>query len=148
MLITEFHESLESVLRKQFECSPVPGEQVQVQTPLLFPDGDMVDVFVLEQDGRLVVTDYGDTLSWLSSQFWEPGFTDAEMRIAKEVCRSLGVEFNRGQLEINADSLADAADAVLSVAQAAVRISDRCYIHRMPARLFPSDDAAANDAAR
>ena len=139
MVIAEFQESLASELRKQFECSPVPDGQVQVQTPLLFPDGDMVDVFVFEREGRLVVTDGGDTLDWLSGQFWEPGFTDAERRIAKEVCRSLGVELNQGQLEIKADSLTDAADAVLSLAQASVRIADRCYIHRRPDRLFPSD---------
>ena len=36
-----------------FECTPAPQEGVRVRTPLMYPDGGMVDVFVLEQSGML-----------------------------------------------------------------------------------------------
>ena len=36
-----------------FVCSPAPQEGVRVRTPLLYPDGGVVDVFVLERNGPL-----------------------------------------------------------------------------------------------
>ncbi len=36
-------------LPPRFECSPAPQEGVRVRTPLMYPDGGIVDVFVLER---------------------------------------------------------------------------------------------------
>ena len=142
MIAANLADSLADDLAGMFELEAVSETKLRVQTPLRFPDGDTVDVFVLEEDGRLWVTDYGDTFDWLSSQCWESGLTDAERRIVKRVCLSFGVEFNHGQLEQAVKSADKLADEILSVAQAAVRIADRCYIHRIPQRLFPSDGGA------
>ena len=43
-----------------FECTPAAREGVRVRTPLMYPDGGMVDVFVLEQSGRYSITDFGE----------------------------------------------------------------------------------------
>ena len=42
-----------------FECTPAPQEGVRVRTPLMYPDGGIVDVFVLEQSGRYSLTTSG-----------------------------------------------------------------------------------------
>ena len=36
-----------------FSCSPAPEEGVRVRTPLMYPDGGVVDVFVLQRQRRL-----------------------------------------------------------------------------------------------
>lgn len=140
MIAANLIDSLAGDLAGMFELEPFSETKLRVQTPLRFSDGDLVDVFVLEEDGRLWVTDYGDTLGWLDGHFWESGFTDVEMRIVKGVCRSFGVEFNEGHLEKAVKSADRLALEILSLAQASVRISDRCYIRRRPMRLFPSQD--------
>lgn len=140
MLAANLADTLAHDLGGTFEFEPFSETKLRVQTPLRFSDGDTVDVFVLEEDGRLWVTDYGDTLGWLDGHFWESGFTDVEMRIVKGVCVSFGVEFKDGYLEKAVKSADQLADEIMSLAQAAVRISDRCYIRRRPSRLFPSQD--------
>ena len=50
-------------LPPRFECSPAPQEGVRVRTPLMYPDGDIVDVFVLKRDSGYIVTDFGDALA-------------------------------------------------------------------------------------
>ena len=139
MLAANLADTLAHDLGGMFEFEPFSETKLRVQTPLRFPDGDLVDVFVLEEDGRLWVTDYGDTFDWLDSQCWESGLTDAERRIVQRVCLSFGVEFNHGQLEQAVKSADKLADEILTLAQASARIADRCYIHRRPDRLFPSD---------
>ena len=51
-----------------FVCSPAPQEGVRVRTPMLYPDGGVVDVFVLDSKGSYIVTDFGDALGWLGLQ--------------------------------------------------------------------------------
>lgn len=140
MIAANLIDSLAGDLAGMFELEPFSETKLRVQTPLRFPDGDTVDVFVLEEEGRLFVTDYGDTFDWLDSQFWEDGLADAEVRIVKGVCVSFGVEFKHGQLEKAVKSADKLADEILALAQASVRISDRCYIRRRPTRLFPPQD--------
>ena len=41
--------SLGKSLPALFECTPAPRDGVRVHTPLMYPDGGMVDVFVVEQ---------------------------------------------------------------------------------------------------
>ena len=58
-------ERLSTSLPPLFECAPAPREGVRVRTPLLFPDGGVIDVFVLERGGASsrntgYLTDFGD----------------------------------------------------------------------------------------
>ena len=56
------------MLPSRFECSLAPQKGVRVRTPLMYPDGGIVDVFVLERGNGYIVTDFGDALGWLSMQ--------------------------------------------------------------------------------
>jgi hypothetical protein len=40
------------------------GGEMRVATPLLYPDGDVIDVWVHEAQGGYEVTDYGETAGW------------------------------------------------------------------------------------
>ncbi len=53
-------ESLPSL----FEFLPGVSEGFKVRTPFLYPDGGLVDVFVLECEEGFTVTDFGDALGW------------------------------------------------------------------------------------
>ena len=55
-------DAISRALPALFECTPAPVEGIRVRTPMMYPDGSIVDVFVLERDGGYTVTDL-ETLS-------------------------------------------------------------------------------------
>ena len=55
-----------------FECSPAPQGAVRIRTPMMYPDGTIIDVFVLREENGYLLTDYGETLGWLRMQSPNP----------------------------------------------------------------------------
>lgn len=117
-------------LPTHFECTPAPREGVRVRTPLMYPDGGMVDVFVSEQSGSYSVTDFGETLGWLRMQSVSTRQSPKQNRMVEYTCQTLGVELHRGQLMLRAAAADGLGEAVLRLAQAAVRVSDLWFTLR------------------
>lgn len=107
-----------------FECTPAPHEGVRVRTPLMYPDGGMVDVFVLERNGRYDIIDFGEALGSLRMQSVSTRRSPKQNRMVEDTCQTLGVELRRGQLMLRSDEADGLGEAVLRLAQAAVRVSD------------------------
>ena len=82
-------------LSETFECRR-QGRYVRVRTPLLYPDGGVVDVFVRERDGHIAVTDLGEALGWLRQQTLDGKRSPKQQRLLQDVCLTLGVELFRG----------------------------------------------------
>ena len=115
-------------LPPRFECSPAPQEGVRVRTPLTYPDGGIVDVFVLDRDNGYIVTDFGDALGWLRMQSVNTQPSLQQNLMIKEICRSLGIEFYSGQLVLRSSVNDTLEETVLRVAQAVVCVSE-CSSH-------------------
>ena len=107
-----------------YDCAPAPRDGVRVRTPMLYPDGGVVDIFVLEREGAYTLTDFGETLGWLRMQTVNPRRTPRQQRLIDDVCRTLGVKLSRGQLVLRSASAAELGESVTRLAQAAVRVSD------------------------
>ena len=122
--------SLGKSLPALFECTPAPREGVRVRTPLMYPDGGMVDVFVVEQSGCCYVTDFGETLSWLRMQSTSARRSPKQTRLVEDTCQTLGVKLHRGQLVLRTNGADGLGEAVLRLAQAAVRVSDLWFTFR------------------
>lgn len=113
-----------------FVCSPAPQEGVRVRTPMLYPDGGVVDVFVLDRGNRYIVTDYGDALGWLGSQLISRRLSPKQLFLVEDVCQTLRIQLFHRQLvirEIKGEAL---GESVLRVAQAVVRVSDLWFTVR------------------
>ena len=106
-----------------FECSPAPQEGVRVRTPLMYPDGGIVDVFVLERDDGYMVTDFGDALGWLHMQSESMQQSQEQRLMIEDLCRTLGIELHSGQLVLRSDSDDTLEKTVLRVAQAVASVS-------------------------
>ena len=126
----ELSLSLGKSLPALFECTPAPREGVRVRTPLMYPDGGMVDVFVVEQSGCCYVTDFGETLGWLRMQSASARRSPKQTRMVEDTCQTLGVKLHRGQLMLRANVADGLGEAVLRLAQAAVRVSDLWFTFR------------------
>ena len=115
-------------LPSRFECSPAPQEGVRVRTPLMYPDGGIVDVFVLKRGNGYIVTDFGDALGWLRMQSVNAQPSLQQNLMIKEICQTLGIELYSGQLVLRSGIDDTLEKAVLRVAQAVVRVSE-CSSH-------------------
>jgi len=124
-----------------FECSSAPRQGIRVRTSFMYPDGGIIDVFVLERAGSVEVTDWGEALGWLRMQSSGGHLTAKQKRLVEDVCLTLGVECFRGQLicRVHND---DIAAAVLKVAQAALRVADLWFTMRTRAIETVADEVA------
>ncbi len=130
MNVNELCFSIGRSLPPLFVCSPSPQEGVRVRTPLLYPDGGVVDVFVLEYDRGYTVTDFGDALGWLGLQSVSRYRSPKQQALLQDVCQTLRIEMIQDQLvlhEVTKDAL---GESVLRVAQAVVRVSDLWFTFR------------------
>ena len=126
----ELCASVGRTLPPLFVCSPAPHEGVRVRTPLLYPDGGVVDVFVLQRGAGYTVTDFGDALGWLGLQSISRRRTRRQEILVQDVCQTLRIQIFQNQLvlrEVVEDTL---GEAVLRIAQAAVRVSDLWFTIR------------------
>lgn len=132
--------SLQEAVPPLFVCSPAPQEGVRVRTPMLYPDGGVVDVFVLERNGRYIVTDFGDTLGWLGLQSVSKKRTKMQDALIQDVCLTLRIEQLSDQLMLRDVPRGALGDSVLRVAQAAVRVSDLWFTLRSQAIQTTADE--------
>ena len=127
-------------LPRMFECSPAPREGVRVRTPMMYPDGGVVDVFVLERGGQFVVTDFGDALGWLRTQSTSDRRSPKQQLLVEDVCQTLGVELSNGQLILRSGNDKPLGETVLLLAQAVVRVSDLWFTFRSSALQSTADE--------
>ena len=125
----EAQRTLHEQIRSQLSCAPGPRDEVRVLTPLMYPDRDTIDVFVFARDGQLVATDHGDAIGWL---FTRCGVSYSELSahqqgLLDDICRSLGVAFERGELTARFAEMEQLAQSVMLVAQAIARVADLRY---------------------
>jgi hypothetical protein len=118
-------------LPELFECVATPRGHQRVRTPFLFPDGGLVDVYVVERDGgRFEVTDFGEALGWLRLQTVSGRRSPKQDRLLQDACLTHGVEMFRGQLLARCPDREGISDCVVRVAQAVVRVADLWFTTR------------------
>ncbi|WP_419841126.1 DUF1828 domain-containing protein [Candidatus Poriferisodalis sp.] len=113
-----------------FECSDAPNGNLQVHTPLIQPDGSVIDVYIRERDDKILVTDFGDAIGWLKMNSMSGKLSWNQKRLIADVCQTLDVEKPNGQLEVWCNEQSELPDAIERVAQATLRISDIYFTFR------------------
>ena len=123
-----------------FVCSPAPQEGVRIRTPLLYPDGGLVDVFVLERSNGYIITDHGDALGWLGLQSVSRRLSPKQNLLVQDVCQTLGLQLFHNQLVLRSVPNDSLGESVLRVAQAAVRVSDLWFTLRSQSLQTTADE--------
>jgi len=118
-----------------FICSEVNGA-MRIRTPYLYPDGDYIDLFLIEKDGVLTLTDYGETLRWLKNQTPSLYRSKRQDAMIQDICLTHGVELYRGMLVVRNQPGTTLAETITHLAQAAIRVSDLWFTQRV--RVFES----------
>ena len=116
-------EFLQEVLGPNFECSVTHLEAVQVRTPFLYPDGDLIDVYIESQDSRYLITDYGETWGQVQVQSFSDKFSWEQKRYAEKICKRWGIALNRGHLVVLVGDKEHIRDAVHVLGQASTELA-------------------------
>ncbi len=112
-----------------FTCSNVNGF-TRIRTPFLYPDGDVIDVYLSDKSGQRTLTDLGDTLGWLTGQTIARKKTDKQESLLQDICLTHGIERFRGMFLLRVDPTQSLASQVICLSQALVRISDLWFTFR------------------
>ena len=120
----EMTRRVAACLPDRFTCSPAPRGNLRVETPLLYPDGGIVDVFVVERDGAWSVTDFGEASGWLEMEADGGSPSPKQARMIEDRCRALGVTNRDGRLELRLTTPNEVGDAVARVARAVAEVAE------------------------
>ena len=101
-----------------------------MRTPLLYPDGGVVDVFVLGNRSGYKITDFGDAMGWLGLQSVSQHRSPKQQALVQDVCQTLRIDMIQDQLVLHDVTKDTLGESVLRVAQAAVRVSDLWFTLR------------------
>ena len=97
-----------------------------VHTLCDYPDGGVVDVFVLSREDGLLVTDHGDAHGWLWVQTGAEELNSAQRAQIERVCQAQRVTLDHGRLMLRGVADADIVDAIKRVANTIAQIATTC----------------------
>jgi hypothetical protein len=124
-----------------FTCEQVSGF-VRVRTPFLYPDGDVIDVFVREDSDSILVTDLGETLRWLRGQSVSDKRTARQRQLISDITLTHGVELSGGELRLHVNSPDALVSAITDISQACLRTADVWFTSRTRIASTAADEVA------
>ena len=112
-----------------YKCSP-GDDYIAIRTPYIFPDGDIIELYYQDTGGGGRLTDFGETLRWLSGQTPAQRRTKKHLSLIEDTCSTHHVEFVDGQVSVEVGRPEVMAEAITRLAQAAIRIADVSFTFR------------------
>ena len=109
---------------------------ITIQTPFIFPDGDIIELYYQETSDGGLITDFGETLRWLSGQTPAQRRTKRHIQLIEDTCSTHRVRFADDQVSVRVPQPELMAEAITRLVQAAIRITDVSFTFR--ARQFES----------
>jgi uncharacterized protein DUF1828 len=135
--MTEDAANIQQLLRDhvagEIVCATTTGEERRIEclTPLEYPSGDAISIWVETYADRYVVTDYGESLADLALR--PPQDHKVLDEAIAEICAPLGLSSSAGKVEAET-SHGELADAVWRCATAASLIAQASAAFRPPRR--------------
>jgi hypothetical protein len=138
-------ETLQNNLGTLYQCSDM-GQYQRIRTPYLYPDGDVIDLYVNTTNPEVwVISDLAETTRWLRMQTQTMKRSVKQRQLIEDVSLTHGVQWRRGMLQaryFTDGSKGTLADVVTRVAQAAIRVSDVWFTMRSRAVQSATDEIA------
>jgi len=126
---------------RSFLCETVGG-YIQIRTPFVYPDGQVIDLYVKSGNANWMATDLGETHRWLDSQSWADKRTPAQQDMIQQILKIHGVETFNGALLASFGAEQGVGDAITRLAQAAARVSDIWFTFRVRSTLTMREEVA------
>jgi hypothetical protein len=137
--MTEICERLGVQLGALYSCSQ-QERYVRLRTPFLYPDGDVIDVYYVDQQGAATLTDLGETVRWLRMQSVSVRRSPKQQQLIQDICLNHGVEFFKGMISLRVPSIELLAESVTRISQACIRVADLWFTMRTRAVQSVTDE--------
>lgn len=134
-------QEISDTIGQLFDCSQVNGF-TRIRTPYLYPDGDVIDLFLKDQGGQQILTDLGETLRWLDMQVIGKQLSKKQTQVLQDIELNHGIENYQGTLIARVTETEALAEAVTRLAQAAIRVADLWFLARTRALGSVADEVA------
>lgn len=105
----------------------------KITTPYLYPNGDYVDLYLIETPTGLYLTDLGETMGYLADYSINLKQSPKRRKIVDDVLLTHGVELFRGELRMRMEDWEKLAWMMTRLGQAIVQISDLIFTLRLSA---------------
>lgn len=128
----ELREKALTTLPILFSCQEENG-RLRIATPYLYPDGDYIDLYLVETPIGLYLTDLAETMGHLADHEISPQQSPKRSKIIKDILLTQGVELFRGELRTPLEDWDKTAWLVTRLSQAVVQISDLVFSLRLSA---------------
>jgi hypothetical protein len=125
-------EKTQTSLPLLFSCHEEDG-RLKIATPYLYPNGDYVDLYLVETPTGLYFTDLGETLGYLADHGISLKQSPKRRKIVNDVLLTQGIELFRGELRTPVEDWDKTAWLVTRLGQAIVQISDLVFSLRLSA---------------
>jgi hypothetical protein len=122
-------DTIRQTIGELYTCSRV-NDYMRVRTPFLYPDGDVIDVYLIEAGGVVTLTDMGETTRWLRMQSLSDRRSPKQQKLVQDVCLTNGLEFYKGMLNLRVPAGEPIGKAVTRLAQGALRVADLWFTMR------------------
>ena len=129
MRCDELRQVLSRDLPPLYECREEDG-YLSIITPLEHPDGDCIELYLIEENGRLILTDHAETLAILASYGFELKRSVKRVRLLNSVLKPANVHLFQGALRIELEHEAELAPAVVRLSQVSVQAGDLLFTLR------------------
>ncbi len=129
MRCDELKRALSRDLPPLYECLEQDGE-LTIVTPVEQPDGDYVEFYLSEENGRLILTDHGETLAFLASYGFEIKRSPKRARLFESIIKSSNMHFFQGALRVELESANNLVPVIVSLSQATLHINDLLFTMR------------------
>ena len=114
---------------KLYKCLSIDG-YIAIQTPFVFPDGDIIELYYKDTAKGGVLTDLGETLRWLSGQTPAEKRTKKHLQLIHDTCSTHKVNFSDDEVSIIVPQPELMAASITRSIQAAIRIADVSFTFR------------------
>jgi len=100
------------------------GDALRIVTWFEHPGGDLIEMFLVEKEGQLLITDYGETLRMLHAHDFDPSSSPTRASIFEHILRTHKTEVREGTIEAKIDGVEDLANGLLRYVQATMKASE------------------------
>ncbi len=125
-------EMLQKDLSPLFDCREEEGRLVIV-TPFEYPDGDLMELYVTEESGQIVLTDLAETLATLAAYRFEVESTPKRRKLFESVLKGLDAHYFHGEIRVPVQPEGSLTSALIRLGQAALRTTDLLFTSRFGA---------------
>lgn len=124
MTLADIHRQIRDGIAGLYGGGDAPNGSITIETPFVFPNGDLLDLSVEQTPDGFVVSDLGETYGWLFRTSGIDNFTPARRQKVREIENGTGVNFWRGVLRYECESSSQLAMGVHLVGQAALQMAE------------------------